>query len=40
MYVFHVERHCHYSIGASDEKTLASFNSECEKKGCKNGIWK
>lgn len=29
-----------YTSGSDDEKTLASFNSECEKKGCQKGLWK
>ena len=32
--------HRYYTSGSSDEKTLASFNSECEKNGCKKGVWK
>lgn len=32
--------HRYYTSGSDDEKTLASFNSECEKKGCKKGVWK
>lgn len=31
---------CYYTSGSADEKTLASFNAECEKNGCKKGIWK
>ena len=27
----------YYTSGSSDEKTLASFNAECEKNGCKKG---
>lgn len=30
----------YYTSGSSDEKTLAAFNSECEKSGCKKGVWK
>ena len=30
----------YYTSGSSDEKTLASFNAECEKNGCKKGVWK
>ena len=30
----------YYTSGAADEKTLASFNAECEKNGCKKGLWK
>ncbi len=29
-----------YYTSSSDDKTLASFNAECEKKGCKKGYWK
>lgn len=32
--------HRYYTSGSSDEKTLASFNAECEKNGCKKGEWK
>ena len=30
----------YYTSGSTDEKTLASFNAECEKNGCKKGEWK
>ena len=30
----------YYTSGSDDEKTLASFNAECEKRGCKKGVWK
>lgn len=30
----------YYTSGSRDEKTLASFNAECEKNGCKKGEWK
>lgn len=30
----------YYTSGSSDEKTLSSFNAECEKNGCKKGEWK
>lgn len=30
----------YYTSGSSDEKTLAAFNAECEKSGCKKGVWK
>ena len=30
----------YYTGSSSDEKTLASFNEECEKNGCKKGVWK
>lgn len=32
--------HRYYTSGSNDEKTLASFNAECEKNGCKKGVWK
>ena len=32
--------HRYYTSGSSDEKTLASFNAECEKNGCKKSEWK
>ena len=32
--------HRYYTSGSNDEKTLAAFNSECEKNGCKKGVWK
>lgn len=28
----------YYTSGSDDEKTLSSFNAECEKNGCKKGI--
>ena len=30
----------YYTRGAADEKTLSAFNAECEKNGCKKGLWK
>ena len=30
----------YYTSGAADEKTLSAFNAECEKNGCKKGLWK
>ena len=30
----------YYTSGSDDEKTLAAFNTECEKNGCKKGAWK
>ena len=30
----------YYTNGSNDEKTLASFNTECEKNGCKKDEWK
>jgi len=32
--------HRYYTTGSTDEKTLAAFNAECEKNGCKKGEWK
>ena len=32
--------HRYYTSGSDDEKTLSSFNAECEKNGCKKGEWK
>lgn len=34
------EGHRYYTSGSNDEKTLAAFNAECEKNGCKKGVWK
>ena len=34
------DSHRYYTSGSNDEKTLASFNAECEKNGCKKGVWK
>lgn len=30
----------YYTSGSNDEKTLAAFNAECEKNGCKKGVWR
>lgn len=30
----------YYTSGSKDEMTLAAFNAECEKNGCKKGEWK
>ena len=30
----------YYTSGSNDDKTLAAFNAECEKNGCKKGEWK
>ena len=30
----------YYTSGADDEKTLAAFNAECEKNGCKKGVYR
>ncbi|MCQ2278025.1 MAG: hypothetical protein MJZ62_01870 [Bacteroidales bacterium] len=30
----------YYTGKVADEKTLCSFNEECEKNGCKKGVWK
>ena len=32
--------HRYYTSGSNDEKTLASFNAECENNGCKKGEYK
>lgn len=32
--------HRYYTSGSADEKTLAGFNAECEKNGCKKGEWR
>ena len=32
--------HRYYTSGSNDEKTLAAFNAECEKNGCKKDVWK
>ncbi len=29
-----------YTSGSCDDKTLATFNAECEKNGSKKGLWK
>lgn len=29
-----------YTTGSSDEKTLSAFNAECEKNGCKKGVYR
>lgn len=30
----------YYTRGSNDDKTISSFNAECEKNGCKKGVWK
>ena len=30
----------YYTSGSTDEKTLSSFNAECEKNGCKKGVYR
>lgn len=30
----------YYTSGSEDDKTISSFNAECEKNGCKKGVWK
>ena len=30
----------YYTSGVDDEKTLAAFNAECEKNGCKKGVYR
>lgn len=32
--------HGYYTSGTTDEKTLAAFNAECEKRGCPKDKWK
>lgn len=32
--------HRYYTSGSNDEKTLAAFNTECEKNKCKKDEWK
>ncbi len=32
--------HGYYTSGATDEKTLAAFNAECEQRGCPKHKWK
>lgn len=32
--------HGYYTSGSTDEKTLAAFNAECEKRGCPKDKWK
>lgn len=29
----------YYTNGSNDEKTLSALNAECEKNGCKKGVW-
>ena len=30
----------YYTSGSADEKTLSAFNAECEKNGCKKGVYR
>ena len=30
----------YYTSGSTDEKTLSAFNAECEKNGCKKGVYR
>lgn len=30
----------YYTSGVSDTKTLSAFNAECEKAGCKKGVYR
>jgi hypothetical protein len=30
----------YYTSGSQDDKTISSFNAECEKNGRKKGVWK
>jgi len=32
--------HGYYTSGSNDDKTLAAFNAECEKRGCKKGVYR
>lgn len=32
--------HGYYTSGSNDDKTLSAFNAECEKKGCKKGVYR
>ncbi len=32
--------HRYYTSGSTDEKTLSAFNAECEKNGCKKGVYR
>lgn len=32
--------HRYYTSGTSDDMTLSAFNEQCEKRGCKKGVWK
>lgn len=32
--------HRYYTSGSNDDKTLSAFNAECEKNGCKKGVWR
>ena len=32
--------HRYYTSGSSDLKTLSAFNAECEKAGCKKGVYR
>lgn len=34
------EGHRYYTSGSQDEMTLSALNAECEKRGCKKGIYK
>ena len=40
--VCYTESDCsrYYTRGSTDEKTLSSFNAECEKNRCKKGEWR
>ncbi len=39
-YYSHLDGKGKYTGSAADEKTLAAFNEECEKNGCKKGLYK
>lgn len=32
--------HRYYTSGSTDSKTLSAFNAECEKAGCKKGVYR
>lgn len=32
--------HRYYTSGSTDDKTLSAFNAECEKNGCKKGMYR
>ena len=32
--------HRYYTSGSADDKTLSAFNAECEKNGCKKGMYR
>lgn len=34
------EGHRYYTSGSTDEMTLSAFNEQCQKNGCKKGVWR